>query len=70
MMDGAYLADATGVRIVVGVERHPDRGRLERTATTGVHAAICGSCGFTEFYANRPEELHRAYRQAERKTSS
>ncbi len=66
MIDGGYVADAQGPRVVVGVERHPDRGRLTRTASTMVHASVCGACGFVELYANRPEELYEAYQTVER----
>jgi hypothetical protein len=61
MVDGAYVADAQGSRIVVGVDRHPDKGRLTHTTSTRVHASVCGSCGFVEFYANRPAEIFDAY---------
>jgi predicted nucleic-acid-binding Zn-ribbon protein len=65
MMDGAYAADAQGTRIVVGVERHPDRGRLTRSVSTQVHVSVCGSCGYVELWANQPGELYDAYRRAE-----
>lgn len=65
MMDGAYVAGADGPRVVVGVDRHPDRGPLLRSASTRVHASICGSCGFVELWANKPAELYDAYSQAE-----
>lgn len=61
MIAGAYLADAQGPRIVVGVERHSDKGRLTHVVSTQVHASVCGSCGFVELYANRPSELYEAY---------
>ena len=66
MVDGAYVADAQGPRIVVGVERHPDKGPLPKAVSTQVHACVCGSCGFVELYANRPTELYDMYRLAER----
>ncbi len=66
MIDGGYVADAQGPRVVVGVDRHPDRGRLAHSASTLIHASVCGSCGFVELYANRPDELYVAYQQAER----
>ena len=65
MIDGGYVADARGPRVVVGVDQHPDRGILAHTASSMVHASVCGSCGFVELYANRPEELYAAYRRAE-----
>lgn len=65
VMDGAYVADAQGPRVVVGVEQHPDRGPLERDVSTGVHASVCGSCGYVELWANRPDELFDMYHRAE-----
>ena len=64
MMDGAYISDATNQRLVVGVDRHPDLGRLHHAASTQVHTSVCGSCGFVEMYANQPAELYEAYRKA------
>lgn len=65
MMDGAYVAGAQGPRVVVGVERHPDRGRLTRAVSTQIHASVCGSCGYVELWANRPAELWDAYQRVE-----
>ena len=65
MLDGAYVADAQGTRVVVGVESHPERGRLTRTVSTQIHASVCGSCGFVELWANRPGELYEAYQRVE-----
>jgi len=67
MMDGTFIADASGQRIVVGVDCHPDRGPLARSASTQIHASVCAQCGFVEFYANKPGELYDAYRRAERR---
>ena len=67
MIDGAYLASAEGSRIIAGVERHPDRGRLTRSVSTQVHVSVCGSCGYVELWANQPGELYEAYQRAERK---
>jgi len=64
MMDGAYVADAGGAKVIVGVARHPDLGQLPRPASTQVHASICGACGFVELYANQPTEMFAAYRRA------
>ena len=66
MMDGAYVSAADGPRVVVGIDRHPDRGALERPISTRIHAAVCGSCGFVELYANQPTELYDAYARAAR----
>lgn len=29
-----------------------------------MRASICGSCGYTEFYATNPEELYDAYQES------
>lgn len=65
-MDGAFVSDATGQRIVVGVAHHPDLGPLAQTASTQVHASICGACGYVELYANQPQELFAAYSRVAR----
>lgn len=64
MVDGAWVAPAQGTRIVVGIDRHPDRGPLPRPMSTQVHASVCGACGYVELYANKPAELWEAYHQA------
>lgn len=61
MIDGAYVAASQGPTVVVGVDRHPDKGRLTHQVSTQIHASVCGSCGFIELYANRPTELLDAY---------
>lgn len=70
MMDGAFFADPSGQRVVVGIDRHPRHGPLARSASTQVHARLCGSCGFVELYANQPAELYEAYCEAGRAKES
>ena len=70
MVDGAYVSDATGPRVVVGVDRHPDFGPLPRPMSTRIHASVCGACGFIELYADQPAELYQAYQAAAQRTSS
>ena len=67
MIDDAYVSDSQGSRLVVGVDRHPDHGPLERAVSTQIHASVCGACGFVELYANKPGELYDMYRRAERR---
>ena len=69
MIDAAYVADSQGPRVIVGVDRHPDHGRLDRAVSTQVHACVCGACGFVELYANKPGELYDMYRRAERQAA-
>jgi hypothetical protein len=61
MIDGAFMGAAGGARVVVGVEHHPDKGRLTRSVSTQIHASICGACGYVELYCNQPGELYDAY---------
>lgn len=61
MVDGAYVGGAQDARIVIGVDRHPDHGRLRQNMSTRIHASVCGSCGYAELYANQPGELYEAY---------
>ncbi len=66
VMDGAYMASAESAgKMIVGVRAHPDHGPLDRAVSTGVHASVCGSCGYVELWANRPEELWEHYHAAE-----
>ena len=65
MIEAAYVADAQGNRIVVGVDQHPDHGALDRAVSTQIRAWVCGVCGFVELYANQPAELNDMYRRAE-----
>jgi len=70
MIDGAYIANAQASRIVVGLDRHPDRGPLDHPVSTQVHVSVCGSCGYVELWANRPDELFEAYQRVSRSTST
>jgi hypothetical protein len=63
-MDGVYIMDATGVRLVLSARREPDPGNGSDPVSTLVHASVCGQCGFVELWANRPQELWDAYQQA------
>lgn len=70
MIEGAYVAGAQGARASVGVERRADRDRTSRSVSTPLRASICGSCGFVELYADKPEKLHEAYVQSSRPEAS
>ena len=61
MMDGVYIVDAQGVRVVVSAERQPDPGGVPDPVSTLVHACVCASCGYVELWANRPHEVWDAY---------
>lgn len=70
MIEGAWVADAQGVRVVVGIEGAPERSASQKGMSTRVHASVCGSCGFVELYANQPTELWDLYRRLSRRTSA
>ena len=38
---------------------------LDRDALFELHARVCGACGYTELYAERPEELYDIVCEAE-----
>lgn len=65
MMDGVYVADAGGTRVVVSVDSDGTPARATRPVSTQVHASVCGSCGFVELWANRPDELWDVYLRTE-----
>ncbi|MFQ5536278.1 MAG: hypothetical protein ACE5GJ_02385 [Gemmatimonadota bacterium] len=66
VVDGAFVSLPQGSRITVGVDHNPDGDTLAQPASTGLHASVCGSCGYVELWANRPGELLEAYRKAAR----
>jgi hypothetical protein len=66
MMDGVYIVDDQGVRIVVSAEKRPEPGGESHPVSTLVHACVCGSCGYVELWANRPNELWEAFQRNER----
>lgn len=70
MIEGAWVADAQGVRVVVGIEGPPVRSTSPKGMSTRVHASVCGSCGFVELYANQPTELWDLYRRLSRPASA
>lgn len=45
----------------VTVDRKPDAAFFTGPVSSALYAAVCGACGFTEFYAEEPKLLLSAY---------
>jgi predicted nucleic-acid-binding Zn-ribbon protein len=66
----------SGVRVVCNVEggdqniklrvdAHPDAMVFKQAQRAVLAAAVCGKCGYTEFYVEEPGALYEAYREAQ-----
>jgi hypothetical protein len=53
----------------VRVDADPAAIMFKQATRSEVRAYICGSCGFIELYAEKPEELYRASQAAMAKSS-
>lgn len=53
----------------VRVDADPEAIMFKQAARSEVRAYICGSCGYIELYAEKPEELYRASQSAVAKSS-
>lgn len=53
----------------VRVDADPTAMVFKKATRSDVHAYICSSCGFTELYADNPEELYRAFQAARSKSA-
>ncbi len=51
--------------LTVEIERRPAAILSKGKARSDLRAAICGSCGYTELYAENPAELYEAFLQSE-----
>ncbi len=58
----AILIDNNAHILCAKVERHPEAMIFKGESTSTLVARICGECGFTEIYADAPDELYQAYR--------
>jgi predicted nucleic-acid-binding Zn-ribbon protein len=47
--------------LTVKVERHPEALFFKDASLSPLVARVCGLCGYTELYADSPEELYKAY---------
>jgi predicted nucleic-acid-binding Zn-ribbon protein len=46
------------------VEKHPSAILFKGQVLSNLIARICGRCGYTELYAERPEDIYEAYRES------
>lgn len=53
----------------VRVDADPTAFMFKEATQSEVRAYICGSCGYIELYAEKPEELYRASQAAAAKSS-
>jgi len=51
--------------LAVAVSRKPKAVVFDYDKLFQLHARVCGACGYTELYVERPEELYDIVRQAE-----
>ena len=49
------------------VDTHPTAIFRKKSVRSSLHAEVCSSCGYVEFYADDPAELLFAYRESQEK---
>ena len=47
------------------VDAEPSAIVFKKAARSALHAFVCGSCGYVEFYADNPKELYDAFLAAQ-----
>jgi predicted nucleic-acid-binding Zn-ribbon protein len=47
------------------LDRNPEAWIFKGTVLSSLCACICADCGFTELYADHPEELYQVYQQTQ-----
>jgi predicted nucleic-acid-binding Zn-ribbon protein len=52
----------TQTDLAIAVRTNPDAWLFKGDVRSNLKARVCGSCGFTEFYATDPKALLAAYR--------
>lgn len=50
------------------VDAAPDAMMFKKSARSTVHAYVCSSCGYVEFYADDPKALYDAFLAAQQDT--
>ena len=48
------------------VDAQPSAIMFKQAARSAVHACVCSSCGYVEFYADDPQTLYEAFLAAQR----
>ena len=50
------------------VDAQPSAIMFKQAARSAIHACVCSSCGYLEFYADDPQTLYDAYLAAQRES--
>lgn len=69
----AYVTGYDDSGICIAVDEDP-KNFFKKTAISDINIAVCGECGFVEFFAAEPDKLYQAYlaskaKAAEKKTN-
>jgi len=51
------------------VDAHPSAFMLKESVRSKLHAYVCGSCGYVEFYVDDPKALYDAFLAAQQDSS-
>lgn len=47
--------------LTISVDENPEAFLFKQRIRSHIFAAVCGACGFAEFYAENPQMLYTAY---------
>lgn len=50
------------------VDAQPSAMVFKQAARSAIHASVCSSCGYVEFYADDPQTLYDAFQAAQQDT--
>ncbi len=67
----AMVADTNQAReydLKLRVDAQPSAIMFKQAARSAVHACVCSSCGYVEFYADDPQTLYDAFLAAQQNT--
>jgi len=62
--------DAGELDLQLRVDAKPSAILLKKSTRSKLHAFVCGSCGYVEFYADDPKALHDAFLAAQEDSRS
>jgi hypothetical protein len=72
MVQQAMVADRSDsgeTELRLRVDARPSAMVLKKSARSILHAYVCGSCGYVEFYVEDPKELYDAFLAAQQDSS-
>jgi predicted nucleic-acid-binding Zn-ribbon protein len=61
--------DAGELDLQLRVDAKPSAMILKKSARSKLHAYVCSSCGYVEFYADNPKALYDAFLSAQQDSS-